>query len=111
MPQHEGNACVEVTQGQSSEGRAFPELCSRLCDVPLPTTSTGDAYFFWPLLRPPIQISRCGLSALPRDMNLSGIRDAQYPYAGVLAHAKQELIKRIEGASATPSVIERKPWT
>ncbi len=73
LPQYEGNACVEVTQGQSFERRTFPELCSRLCDVPLPTTSTGNAYLFRPLLRPPIQISRCGLSALPREMNLSGI--------------------------------------
>ena len=73
LPQHEGNACVGVTQGQSSERRAFPQLCVRLCDVPLSTTSTGDAYLFWPLLRPPNQISRYGLSALPRDLSLSGI--------------------------------------
>ena len=36
---------------------------------------------------------------------------AEYPYAGVLEKTKQESTKQIEGASAPPSVIERKPWT
>ena len=52
---------------------AFPMVCPRLCGLACPTPSTGDAFLFCSLLRPPMQISRCGLSALPREIDFSSI--------------------------------------
>ena len=52
-----------------------------------------------------MQILRCGLSAIPRGINLSLIWEAQYPHAGVLGHFKQESIEQAGGvvrSSADP---------
>ena len=96
-PRHEGNVCIEVTRGQPSEWRVFPKVCSRLCGLACPAPSTGDAFLFCSLLRPPIQISRCGLSAHPRKRNSHAWEMPDTPAWGYQAFVKQELIEQACG--------------
>ena len=55
-------------------------------------------------------LSRCCLSAFPREMNISPYEKPNTPMWGVLGNIKQKLIEKLVVSREAPLVVERKPW-